>query len=185
MPIAAEFHAALQKAFQSASREGVRYVDIQAGWLHRRVGGYPGRNHRMPVCCAAMRAEMQPETRFSPLLRKGTVPVSRLGICCPAQRSHRAASEGVRARSRRRSPAIATTAAYGGTCASAHRYCSGFNSSRARVLLSDCVLAPPRVLWGIPPCSILASETEKAQGCYLRTVTLSERLARQVSPLLQ
>lgn len=58
MPSGADFHAALQKAFQSASREGVRYLDVQAGSLHRQVGGYPGRNHRIPVCCAAMRAEM-------------------------------------------------------------------------------------------------------------------------------
>jgi 5-methylcytosine-specific restriction protein A len=34
-------------------------VDINAGELHRAVGGYPGRSHRMPICCAAMREEMR------------------------------------------------------------------------------------------------------------------------------
>lgn len=35
-------------------------LTVRAGDLHRAVGGYPGRDHRMPVCCAVMRAAMAP-----------------------------------------------------------------------------------------------------------------------------
>ena len=30
------------------------YIDIVSGDVHRAVGGYPGNNHRMPVCCEVM-----------------------------------------------------------------------------------------------------------------------------------
>jgi len=43
---------------------GFSYVGITAGALHRRVGGYPGTDHRMPVCCAAMRGVMGPSDRI-------------------------------------------------------------------------------------------------------------------------
>lgn len=33
-------------------------MDVNAGELHRRVGGYPGSNHRMPVSCEVMRSAM-------------------------------------------------------------------------------------------------------------------------------
>lgn len=35
------------------------YVDVNAGDIHREVGGYPGTNHRMPVCCSTMRDLMK------------------------------------------------------------------------------------------------------------------------------
>jgi hypothetical protein len=44
-----------------AVREGRETKEINAGDLHRRLGGYPGRNHRMPVCCAVMRAAFAPD----------------------------------------------------------------------------------------------------------------------------
>lgn len=34
------------------------YIDVNAGSIHREVGGYPGNGHRMPVCCAVMRRMM-------------------------------------------------------------------------------------------------------------------------------
>ena len=33
---------------------------VTAGALHRMVGGYPGKNARMPVCCGVMKREMKP-----------------------------------------------------------------------------------------------------------------------------
>lgn len=30
------------------------YVDLNSGDIHRKVGGYPGRNHQMPTCCGVM-----------------------------------------------------------------------------------------------------------------------------------
>jgi 5-methylcytosine-specific restriction protein A len=37
----------------------LREITIKSGDLHRRVGGYPSHNHRMPVCCHVMRANMR------------------------------------------------------------------------------------------------------------------------------
>jgi len=34
------------------------YIDIVSGDVHRLVGGYPGRDHSMPVCCDVMRQRM-------------------------------------------------------------------------------------------------------------------------------
>lgn len=30
------------------------HIDLISGNIHRAVGGYPGSNHRMPVCCEVM-----------------------------------------------------------------------------------------------------------------------------------
>ena len=45
--------------FQITTHKGQPSIVIQAGKLHRIVGGYPGKNHRMPVCCGVMRKRMQ------------------------------------------------------------------------------------------------------------------------------
>ena len=42
-----------------AEKAGERYLHVQAGELHRAVGGYPGSSHRMPTCCDVMRAAMR------------------------------------------------------------------------------------------------------------------------------
>jgi hypothetical protein len=59
-PKAEEFRNALAALLKSASALGVVAVDVNAGNLHRRVGGYPGNDHRMPQCCQVMRGEMRP-----------------------------------------------------------------------------------------------------------------------------
>jgi 5-methylcytosine-specific restriction protein A len=53
------FIRALHAIFGRETRNGQSSVVVRSGDLHRMVGGYPGNNHRMPVCCAAMRAEMR------------------------------------------------------------------------------------------------------------------------------
>lgn len=58
MPTADDFRQALRAAFAEADRSGTLSVTVRAGDLHRRVGGYPGGNHRMPVCCDVMRSAM-------------------------------------------------------------------------------------------------------------------------------
>lgn len=35
------------------------YLDINAGKIHKFIGGYPQQNNRMPICCSAMRKLMQ------------------------------------------------------------------------------------------------------------------------------
>jgi hypothetical protein len=54
-----EFRAELLAEIQEAADKGSPYVDINSGALHRKVGGYPGTNHRMPACCDVMYAEKQ------------------------------------------------------------------------------------------------------------------------------
>ena len=56
MPTAQEFKMELHRMMYEAMQEGKATADINAGELHRRVGGYPGANHRMPVCCEVMRS---------------------------------------------------------------------------------------------------------------------------------
>lgn len=44
-----------------AIHDGRGTVEINAGELHGRVGDYPGRNHRMPVCCKVMHSAFAPD----------------------------------------------------------------------------------------------------------------------------
>ena len=71
-----DFEAALAEIFTQAERAGQPYVDIQAGELHKRVGGYPSPdgNHRMPLCCRVMYGEMEPgdELLCAPRSGQGT-----------------------------------------------------------------------------------------------------------------
>jgi len=55
-PAAPDFRAALPLIFGRATREG---KTIKSGDLHRLVGGYPGTDHRMPICCSVMRSDMK------------------------------------------------------------------------------------------------------------------------------
>jgi hypothetical protein len=41
-----------------AQKAGQDFVEINAGELHKRVGDYPGRNHRMPNCYQVMKAQI-------------------------------------------------------------------------------------------------------------------------------
>lgn len=55
-PTAQDFRDKLNAIFSSASSSSVNVV---AGDLHRAVGGYPSKNHRMPLCCREMREAMK------------------------------------------------------------------------------------------------------------------------------
>lgn len=35
------------------------YIDLLSREVHERVGGYPSKDHRMPVCCDAMYNQMR------------------------------------------------------------------------------------------------------------------------------
>ncbi len=54
------FEDALAARFQAAEKSRRPYVDIVSGDLHREVGGYPGPDHRMPVCCSVMQRHVRP-----------------------------------------------------------------------------------------------------------------------------
>ena len=49
----------LHEIFIEETRLGHSDVTIVSGELHKMIGGYPGINHRMPVCCSAMREVVQ------------------------------------------------------------------------------------------------------------------------------
>lgn len=57
-PTAADFRRALYEAFDTAAHSGEPSITINAGVLHRTLGGYPGPGHRMPICCSVMREMM-------------------------------------------------------------------------------------------------------------------------------
>jgi hypothetical protein len=51
----------LHRMMNEVHRNGKMTADISAGELHERVGGYPGKNHRMPVCCGVMQGAFTPD----------------------------------------------------------------------------------------------------------------------------
>jgi hypothetical protein len=60
MPTTKDFRSELKSQIDRANRQGRRHVEINAGELHRTVGGYPpkkGESHSMPSCCGVMREE--------------------------------------------------------------------------------------------------------------------------------
>jgi hypothetical protein len=58
MPNADDFNNELHRMMREAMQDGHHFAEINAGDLHRRVGNYPGNNHRMPICCTVMRAAL-------------------------------------------------------------------------------------------------------------------------------
>ena len=54
MPTKDEFRQALSARFRDAAAKGAHQVLINAGELHRQLGGYPAVRHQMPSCCDAM-----------------------------------------------------------------------------------------------------------------------------------
>jgi transcriptional regulator with XRE-family HTH domain len=58
------FEEALATRFRAAQKLGSTFVDVVSGELHREVGGYPGPDHRMPVCCSVMEREMRSDDRI-------------------------------------------------------------------------------------------------------------------------
>jgi 5-methylcytosine-specific restriction protein A len=58
MPNRDEFKMELHRMMHEAMQQGRGTVEISAGELHRRLGDYPGANHRMPMCCEVMRSAL-------------------------------------------------------------------------------------------------------------------------------
>jgi 5-methylcytosine-specific restriction protein A len=58
MPTAEDFRQELFRIIAAAQKSGSRVVEINAGALHRRLGGYPGADSRMPKCCQVMKAQL-------------------------------------------------------------------------------------------------------------------------------
>lgn len=52
------FEKELTKILNEAKEDRKEYIDITSKELHKKVGGYPGKNHVMPTCCNVMRRIM-------------------------------------------------------------------------------------------------------------------------------
>jgi hypothetical protein len=61
MPLLDDFRRELKAQINRAQRAERPHVEINSGELHRKVGGYPGPDHRMPMCCDAMYEIQQPD----------------------------------------------------------------------------------------------------------------------------
>jgi len=59
MPHATDFHQELASIFRLAQDKRLTAIILKAGDLHRLVGGYPGADNRMPICCNVMRQHMR------------------------------------------------------------------------------------------------------------------------------
>jgi len=68
-----KFREELLSIFKKAKKDNKESIIVISGDLHRKVGGYPGRNHRMPTCCSVMMAfkRSQDEILNSPPKGKG------------------------------------------------------------------------------------------------------------------
>ena len=54
MPTKEDFIKEIQEQIMNAKSQATEYIDIISGDVHRKMGGYPGKNHRIRTCCKAM-----------------------------------------------------------------------------------------------------------------------------------
>ena len=77
MPTIDDFQTELLAQIDRARKQGRPHAEINAGELHRALGGYPTKNakdHSMPTCCNAMRKESErrrAEVVYEPSKGKG------------------------------------------------------------------------------------------------------------------
>ncbi len=58
MTSAEDFQSQLDSIFSFAEKKRLAAVVVKSGDLHRLVGGYPGTDNRMALCCLVMRENM-------------------------------------------------------------------------------------------------------------------------------
>ncbi len=63
-PSATAFEQELGERLARARRDSKKSLIVNAGDLHRAVGGYPGTGNRMPICCRVMRKHMRAGDRI-------------------------------------------------------------------------------------------------------------------------
>ena len=54
MPKMQEFRDEIMRQKSEARKAGKKFVNLTSRDIHLELGGYPGKNHRMPSCCHAM-----------------------------------------------------------------------------------------------------------------------------------
>jgi hypothetical protein len=82
VPSSGDFRKELAAQIARAEKRGAPHVDINSGELHRIVGGYPGSNHRMPMCCNVMHHECRGGDKIlsGPPKGKGATLTIRYGL---------------------------------------------------------------------------------------------------------
>jgi hypothetical protein len=60
LPRKADFRKELRSQLRAAEQAGLAALDVNAGALHRKLGGYPAPVHQMPSYCDVMYEEMGP-----------------------------------------------------------------------------------------------------------------------------
>ena len=79
MPLTADdFREELYRIMDEAVHQGSKYVDVNAGELHSGLGGYPGRDHRVPICCKVMKSAMAGIMGICPCRSRQAVRVQAL-----------------------------------------------------------------------------------------------------------
>jgi 5-methylcytosine-specific restriction protein A len=61
MPTADDFRTELRAQIDRAAKQGRPHIEVNAGELHRVLGGYPAKgvaSHAMAECCRIMREEL-------------------------------------------------------------------------------------------------------------------------------
>jgi 5-methylcytosine-specific restriction protein A len=55
------FASTLESLLAQARKAGETFLEVNAGDLHRKVGGFPGPQHHMSLCCNVLRGAMGPD----------------------------------------------------------------------------------------------------------------------------
>ncbi|MGA2917930.1 MAG: hypothetical protein ABSE13_05250 [Methanoregula sp.] len=71
VPDADTFRSALIQIFKDSQQKGITSIDVRAGGLHEKVGGYPGPNYRMPICFFVMRSFLDSQDKIVTVRPKG------------------------------------------------------------------------------------------------------------------
>ena len=82
MPTKDDFREELRARLRRATARGAKEIVINAGELHRALGGYPGQGHQMPSCCDAMHEAQRgtDEELASPPSGRGASLTIRYGL---------------------------------------------------------------------------------------------------------
>ncbi len=58
-PTNEDFQNELNNLFSESWKKNEPFIEIRSGDLHTTVGGYPGKGHKMSLCCSVMLRNMK------------------------------------------------------------------------------------------------------------------------------
>lgn len=122
-----------------AEKAGERYLHVQAGELHRAVGGYPAANARMPTCCDVMRAAIRPGDVIVHRPPKGRGATYAVRYVLPRRYGYATAQPSVTARVAERAEPVRPVAPAPGVRAAGSRQSDRPTATSGTVVLVSCV----------------------------------------------